>query len=309
MPQSRDELRGRVEAVREIFSSILNDATTYTNLGDDKQQQLITGINKAYGQAMGFLHEYTTTQAAQAKARTVTTQTFADVTVGAADLLFAKSSELKSVTKPEKGAVNKVIGDALEQLAGQTGHNPRTDDVRVVDIRISSENNPWPLSGGSYGTDRPFAQLSAIDRQAVKEIADLLSTPKPGADALRTWLLGETYDGPLPVPRLNTFGIQHPPTMLGGTPTFVHSNRNSTRPVYTGTTPGIKRVRCVTVKVRYDPGYILATPPDGHFYSLTEIVVQCYHHALHKWQVEVVKRKVTTFDVMTGAWLSEDRHM
>ena len=145
MTQSTDELKQRVDQISAIFKGILGDDTVWTNLDQKKRQQLITGVNKSYGQAMSFLHEYTTTKAGENKGRAVVTQKHADVTVGQADQLFAKSAECKSVTKPEKGAVNKVIGEAIEQLGGQTGHDPRPGDVRIVDIRIDGSNNPWPL--------------------------------------------------------------------------------------------------------------------------------------------------------------------
>src|SRR5580698_5711128 len=44
MPQSTDELKGRVDQISAIFKSILDDNHVWTNLGQAKQQQLTTGI-------------------------------------------------------------------------------------------------------------------------------------------------------------------------------------------------------------------------------------------------------------------------
>lgn len=276
MPQTREELRDRVVATARIFGDILGNLTAWNNLGAEKRQQLTTGINKAYGQAMSFLHEYLTTLSAENKGRTVVTQTHADVTVGAADALFAKSVECKNVTKPEKGAVNKVIGDALEQLSGQTGHNPRAGDVRVVDIKIDGTYNPWPLPGGAYGTNRTPATTNDIRTQAVAELKDIVNANKAGAKAVKLWLAGETLENFAQLGRLRdvTDSVQPIP---GLPPIMIKRNPNSTRPIFQDTAGKINKIRCLTIKIRYEQPYLLSDAmPPNQFKGLQEIVVQVY---------------------------------
>jgi len=302
MPQSTDELKGRVDQISAIFKSILDDNHVWTNLGQAKQQQLTTGINKAYGQAMSFLHEYTTTKAAENKARPVITQTHADVTVGHADQLFAKSSECKSVTKPEKGAVNKIIGEAIEQLGGQTGHTPRAGDVRIVDVKIDGNNNPWPLAGGTYGTDRGAALLTNIQNQAVAELNAIVNVNKAGANAVRTWLTGEDYGrgfvtgtGRL---RDVTSSVPNPMNPLFLPPVNQKLNPNSTRPVYQTMGGQVHKIRCLTIKIRYEfPYLLLDAMPQNQFSALAEIVVQVYRKTDGNLITEIAKLKKVIYDV------------
>ena len=301
MPQSTDELKGRVDQISAIFKSILDDNHVWTNLGQAKQQQLTTGINKAYGQAMSFLHEYTTTKAAENKARPVITQTHADVTVGHADQLFAKSSECKSVTKPEKGAVNKIVGEAIEQLGGQTGHTPRAGDVRIVDVKIDGNNNPWPLAGGTYGTDRGSALLANIQNQAVAELDAIVKANKAGANAVRTWLMGEDYGKGIVTGtgRLRdvTTSVPNPINPVMFAPTTQKLNPNSTRPVYQTMGGQVHKIRCLTIKIRYEfPYFLLDAMPQNQMSCLSEIVVQVYRKTDGNLTTETAKVKKLIHD-------------
>lgn len=275
MPQTVADLKLRVQEMAEIFSSILAAPGLWQALGDQKQQQLTTGVNKAYGQARSFQHEYLTTTSAQVKGRNVVTQIHADVTIGAADALFAKSVECKNVTKPEKGAVNKVVTEALDQLAGNTGHTPRTDDVRIIDLRICGNENPWPLQGGTYGTPRAASSLAQIRSGAIAELKSILESDKAGALALRKWLQGETLPG---ATSLTTLRGVTTTTPVPNAPPKVTTYPNSTRPVAVNALGGIQKVRCLTIKVRYDPPYPLSDAPLGNeAQALQYLVVQAYN--------------------------------
>ncbi|HYK36324.1 hypothetical protein [Alloacidobacterium sp.] len=302
MPQSTVELKQRVDQISAIFKSILDDNTVWTNLGQAKQQQLVTGINKSYGQAMSFFHEYTTTRGAENKGRAITTQTHADVTVGQADQIFAKSSECKSVTKPEKGAVNKIIGEAIEQLGGQTGHNPRAGDVRIVDVKIDGTYNPWPLPGGAYGTNRGSALLANIQNQAEAELIAIINANKAGANAVRTWLFGEDYGKGLVTGtgRLRdvTTTVPNPISPQFSAPTKQKLNPNSTRPVYATAGGQIHKIRCLTIKIRYEDPYILLdVMPINQVSSLAEIVIQTYKKTDGSLITETAKVKKVIYDI------------
>lgn len=300
MPQSTDELKQRIDAISTIFKGILNDNTVWGNLTPDKRTQLITGVNKSYGQALSFVHEFTTTKAAEIKRRDVETQTYADVTVGEATALFAKSIECKSVTKPEKGAVNKVIGDAIEQLGGTTGHNPRGGDVRIVDIKIDGNCNPWPIAGGAYGTARPMTSLATIKSQAQTEILGIINTNKAGAGAVRRWLAGEQYEhGVQSVGRLKDVEttIPNPISQSQLPPSVTKLNPNSTRPVYQAPSGHIHKIRCLTIKIRYNEAYLVdERMPPNQMSGLSEIVIQCYKKPTGSLAVETAKIKKVIYD-------------
>lgn len=299
MAQSLQELDQRVDQIAMIFKSIIADQNVWNHLGAAKQQQLITGINKSFGQAMSFAHEFITTQTAETKGRAVVTQAHADVTIGQADQLFAKSIECKSVTKPEKGAVNKIVGDAIEQLGGQTGHNPRGGDVRIVDVKIDGNNNPWPLAGGAYGTDRAAAMLATIQNQAEAELNAIVNANKPGANAVRAWLAGENYAygvqqfgrlRDVTAPSVNPIHPSLPPVT-------VKQHPHSTRPVYQDAGGNIRKVRCLTIKIRYEMAYLLTDPvPPNQLCGLSEIVVQVYNKPAGGLLTETAKVKKTLFD-------------
>lgn|ERR1041385_2565077 len=298
MPQTVDELKDRVTITAEIFNTILNDNNAWTHLGDQKRQQLITGVNKAFGQAMAFQHEYLTTRNQEHKARTVTTQTYADVTSGQADALYAKSTECKSVTKPEKGAVNKIIGDAIEQLGGQTGHTPRDGDVRIVDVVISGINNPWPMAGGSYGVDRAAVALSTLTQNASAELLSIINSGKPGARAVLQWLAGQTYTNPQQLGRLRDVYEDGPPSIYGQQPQRILKNPNSSRPVYQDTSGQIHKIRCLTIKIRYNPTYDLTDPPPpNHIHGLAEMLFQGFQNHLGQLTIQLVKTKRLTLDI------------
>lgn len=293
MPQTREELLQRGLMIAQIFGLILSDATAWNNLGTEKQQQLTTGVNKAYGQAMSFQHEFLTTLNAQGKGRSVVTQTHADVTVGQADQLFAKSVECKSVTSPTKTAVNEMIAKAIEQLGGQTGHHPRTEDVRVVDVRIDGSYNPWPLPGGAYGTDRAASQLATIEASARTELTGIVDSNQPGAVHIRNWLSGQQYGPGAQFGRLRDVRTHNPANPLQA-PQLL--NPGSTRPVFQDAS-GIQKVRCLTIKIRYNIPYLLTDPmPPNQMSFLSEIVIQVYKQTTGGLVIETAKTKRDVYD-------------
>ncbi|RTD84018.1 hypothetical protein EJO68_33315 [Variovorax atrisoli] len=244
MSQTPDDLQKRVDETNAIFSKLLEK---WDRLSPITRDQLTTGINKAYGQAASFQHEYKIARAAEKKLREVVTQVHADVTVGQADSLFAKSIEAKSVTAPTKGDANTLIRKALEQLAGMTGFTPRDNDVRVLDLKITDQN-PWPNAGGGYGLSRDVIPLEDILRLAKEELWSLIDDPtRPGAQSLLTWLSGETYSSPLLQSRLRQ--VQSASKLLGTNP---HSSRMLVKDIH----GHAGHLRCLTIKIRYASPYL-----------------------------------------------------
>ena len=271
--------------IQTIFQSFVQSQQTWDALGKDKQTQLTTGVNKAYGQAKGFYHEYLRTVAAENKTnRRVQTQVYADVTEGEADELFAKSSECKSVTKPEKSAVNKIIGDALKQL-GSIKRPPRDKDVRIVDVSIFGAENPWPYPGGVYGFSRIARSLAPLLTAVKTEISTLIAADKAGPKSIRGWLNGQSYDD---------FVMPYTLRSLEST-----SHPNSSRQLYLQTNDKFKRIRCLTVKIRYDTPYLLADACTfGHIRGLQEVLVQAFRKE-GQMAFDVTVAKVKIIEVVT----------
>ncbi|MBI4599836.1 hypothetical protein HY732_02850 [Candidatus Uhrbacteria bacterium] len=301
MAQSINDLEDRVKETKKIFKDLL---AVYHTLDPQVQTQLVTGINKAYGQACAFEHEYLRAQKTLGKARALTTQTFGDVTAGEADRMFAKTSECKSVTQPDYGSVNSQIREAIKQLSGLTGSLPRADDVRIIDVYIRGDENPWPMHGGSYGTKRSSNFLDRVISKAEKVIRDLLN--EPAGSSLLTWLAGQT------LPTVGTLSMLKDITYDQGTYGTGLKHPSSTRPIVltpSSTTPGssdINKIRCLTVKIRYEYYYIVNHLGADH--GLTEMVVQCFKRIGGSLTVQVVKYQMDAWDAATSAWLGVAKH-
>lgn len=303
MPLAINELRQRVNLISAIFQSILNDQTAWNSLGPDKQQQLTTGINKAYGQAMAFQHEYLTTMRAQQKGRATITQVHADVTVGAANELFAKSIECKSITQPDKGSVNAAIIRAISQLAGQTNHFPRPSDVRVVDVNIDGCYNPWPMPGGAYGIPRQPVSLDNILQEAMREIYDIVRSADIGITSIRQWLEGEMLSNAQQIGRAKDLESRSTSTFP---PITSKPFPNSSRPVFSDTNNQVNPIRCLSIKIRYMYPYFLINQNSATtLTSLSELIVQIYKKPTGL-VVETAKIKKVSFDLTTNT-VTQDR--
>lgn len=296
MPLSREDLLRRVEVMHEIFSALL-EGHRWQMLGHESRQQLTTGVNKAYGQAMAFQHEYASTMRAYGKGRHVDTQLRGDVTVGQPQDPFAKTIECKSITAPDKGSVNAAIRKAIEQLAGQTGHMPRDGDVRVMDVVIEGNRNPWPMNGGDYDRTRDPVPRDTLIDYALLELEDLiLRSNAQGATDLRNWIAGQVQFG---FQDINRLGSLEPTT-------FPNSSR-----LWAQGLLGPAKVRCLTVKIRYEDPYPLPAPlpmsddPLWERRSIEEMVFQVYKNVHGQTVVEIRKIKEYVVDLMTNT--SESR--
>ncbi|MET3459835.1 hypothetical protein [Variovorax atrisoli] len=283
MTQSVDDLKERVESISEIFTTLLDD---WANLKVHTRTQLTTGINKAFGQAASFEHEYLTVKAAEEKGRLVITQVHADVTTGAADNLFAKSIEAKSLTAPAKGDANLLIKKAIKQVAGLTGSMPRTNDVRIIDLKIDG-TNPWPAPGGAYGQPRPNISLEKIQTLAEEELWKLIggTAPVKGGSDLINWLDGETHTNPV------LQGSSHKIVYAGDY--FQTTNANTSRVLIKDSLGNFAHLRCLTIKIRYNEAYITYREHNvGKEVHLDEMVFQIYKKmSAMKPEIEIAKIK------------------
>lgn len=285
MPQTSDDLKKRVDEANTIFLKLLGK---WDRLSPITREQLTTGINKAYGQATSFHHEYKIARASEKKFREVITQVHADVTVGQADSLFAKSIEAKSVTAPTKGDANTLIRKALEQLAGMTGFSPRDNDVRVLDLKIADQN-PWPNAGGGYGLSRDIISLEDILSMAKDELWALIDdATRPGAQGLLAWLSGETYSSPLLEGRLRQ--VQRASKIL-------ETNPHSSRMLVKDRHGNAGHLRCLTIKIRYAIPYLTYRKSQLlNDIFLDEMVFQVYRGISKSTEIRLAKTKYRISD-------------
>jgi len=270
MTQSIQELSQRVATTSNVFSYFLNNQEIWTSLSEESKKIIITGINKSFGQALSAMHEYNTSQAGIAKLRKVETQTRGDVTIGSPNDLFAKTIECKSATAPTKGDVNALLRKALPQIAGVTGHYPRPEDARVIDLKIEGTCNPWPASGGTYGTQRTPQALDTLIFEAEKEVKNLLD--ESSAKPLKDWILA---DPALGKQTFHLGSLNYPNQFSPTLPFFPHPN--SSRPVYIENSQ-VHKARCLTIKIRFTPTYPLtAQTPNSPIY-LEQLTLQAYRN-------------------------------
>jgi hypothetical protein len=244
------ELSSTMQLVQVKMKPIID---YYDDFDDGRKGEISKLVNGLYGRVQAIEFELITAEAAIKKGRSVILQTHADVTVGAADELFAKSSECKSVTTDVSSAVNTQLRAALLQVAGDTGHMPRDGDARVIDIKIDNELNPWPLPGSNK-------RHVCKHKEFVEKARDRFNEGKPAN--LIAWLQGGGVAAHENVRRLG---------MITGS--------NSTRAVVVRGPYQVSKVRAVTIKVRYDQPFEIEnedkTTKKREFIS--EIVFQVYY--------------------------------
>jgi hypothetical protein len=185
--------------------------------------------------------------------------------------------------------VNAQLEKAFLQLAGGTGHTPRDGDVRVAEVHINSRDNPWPAPGGAYTRFREPISIHTLCKYATDEMIGLLKK----SDPLVQWLAGQTYQQGQQLSRLGKLG------KYTDTQGQTQVNPKSTRLIaVTPPTPfasgKVDKVRCVTVKIRYKPAYLISTSLSGfidpsNIVEISELVLQAYQNS--GIIVEVVKYK------------------
>lgn len=284
MPQSVQKLQERVQEMTRIFGLFLNNPAAWALLEDAKKKQLTTGLNNAYGQTVAALHEIEQTMLSQKNGRNVITQKHGDITVGLQNEIFAKTIECKSITSAGKNAVDAQLDTALQQLAGSTNHNPRPEDVRIVDIRIDGNNNPWPFTGGKYGIARPRPTLADLVSEAEKVVTERIKGQ--GFSPHINWVMAQPQVGVA-----TALGMVKD---VNGQRPFPHSSR----PVVP-TPHGPIKVRCLTVKVRYVVPYRLVDTPLGaqqnRVQALKELVIQMYQQQ-GQLEIKATKAVVSEFE-------------
>jgi hypothetical protein len=70
----------------------------------------------------------------------------ADVAIGGDNDAFAKAIQSRSTLQTSHNAIDAYIEDALIQLTGERGENPRQNDRPVIHMKIWNLGNPWPYT-------------------------------------------------------------------------------------------------------------------------------------------------------------------
>jgi hypothetical protein len=96
----------------------------------------------------------------------------ADVVVGRDGDAFAKAVQSKSTVQAGHGAIDNYLRNALTQLTGENGEQPRAGDRPMILITIWDPDNPWPA------TQAP-AQLptvSVLEQNIISRLEDVIGS-------------------------------------------------------------------------------------------------------------------------------------
>jgi hypothetical protein len=135
----------------------------------------------------------------------------------------------------------------------------------------------------------------------VAELDAIVKANKAGANAVRTWLMGEDYGKGIVTGtgRLRdvTSSVPNPINPVMFAPTTQKLNPNSTRPVYQTMGGQVHKIRCLTIKIRYEfPYFLLDAMPQNQMSCLSEIVVQVYRKTDGNLTTETAKVKKLIHD-------------
>jgi hypothetical protein len=219
---------------------------------EDIKSALLTGVHKANGQLASAIHEIRPILEAVLKDRKSGSQKYGDVHVGRKNDVFSKTIELKSKTDVYVTNVDEEIRKGLNQLQGETKHNPRPNDVWVLDISIANAMNRWPFTGDNQArTAVTGNKLLTTARERLKKLIDsemkdpLIKYLNSGwNDVKHLWGREET------VSHLEA-NVARASSLLGN---------KSTRPVFyvynkmTQKPENVKYLPALTIKIRYDGG-------------------------------------------------------
>ncbi|WP_375445608.1 hypothetical protein [uncultured Fibrella sp.] len=169
----------------------------------------------------------------------------ADVTANYGNGQGGIAIQLKSTYDDGCAAVLNMIGDAANQLTGERGENPRPGDRWVIDVVIRNPSNPWPFK---YQATFGHKTLAEYQTEAKQKIQAKLTKYKPGVNGLNAAAFHKLTD-------TNAFALRK----------VVNSPKNSRmsstyQDVFGHIQPN-QHHTSITVKIRYDFPYPLATIP------------------------------------------------
>ncbi len=204
--------------------------------------------NKIYGISSGYEAEFNQMYKHRIEKARPLIEGHADVTIGEADDIHAKSVQLKSTVQDDHSAVNTMIKVALNQLSGERGELPRPGDRRIVDMHIQNPNNTWPGGRGTLG-NYDWNQFVTTARQ---KLADLITNYRPHSPSERQEGYGLSPEAFGLLTDVSLLRLQK----LSETPFAGHGRSSQVvSQVYGQHRSVVDKVIHLTIKIRYHFGY------------------------------------------------------
>jgi hypothetical protein len=210
-------------------------------------------------------------------------QTFVDVSEGQADLLFAKSTEFKSVATAGTGSVDTQINKALIQIAGKKNPGGRVDDHRIIDLSIDEKMNCWPFTDNYYVTN-VSKLVFPTEREFLDQVVIRLDKELPSN--LTQWLQeGGAGASDYVLPLRNAGGFVKIGTNLP------NAHPNSSRLVMISSHTGdLEKVATLTIKIRYKNAYFRLRDTLSEQVYVDEVIYQlCYVKKIRQSRISKVK--------------------
>jgi len=162
-----------IETIREDLDVLEHLCqTAETNQDNQLIQKIENSSSSLRGIVHGHLIEVQYAFKHLNKNRTVILQKHADVTIGNADDIFAKSIQLKSSYGDKTNDVDTHLAKAAYQISGAGGEVPRAADRRVIDVVINGLNNPWPFTPKSSTGVRKLTELLEVMEERILKYVD-----------------------------------------------------------------------------------------------------------------------------------------
>lgn len=257
--QVYDLLQKLYSAYDEIISKQANPVDKYFLDKITEWANKIHGISNGYSAEFIEMYKHRTI-----KGRTIL-GSHADVSIGASDSVIAKSVQMKSTTQADPAAVNNMIREAANQLAGERGEMPRSNDRLIIDMSIHNSENPWPSPNSTIG----YMTIDEFQTAARDKLFSLITT-------YQQHVRPKNKRGQPRLPKVDGYGMsynslmkltdtQHPQKLSDLNSHFP----NSTQLVHQANTingPQYEKVIHLTVKIRYKEGFPIKYQMNGQLY-------------------------------------------
>ncbi len=258
------------DRLNEVVALMLPFSKDYDTLPQTIKEELSKLINGLYGRTQGIMLELNAAVVAIGKKRDVFLQTFVDVSEGHADLLFAKSTEFKSVATALTGAVDTQINKALDQIAGKKNPGGRVDDHRIIDLSIDDKRNCWPFTDNYYVTNLSKG-VFPTEKEFFDQVVSRLDKNLP--QALEHWLKdGSSAIGASPL-ALRDAGV-----FVNKVPNLPNAHPSSSRQVSLSQYGSkLTKIATLTIKIRYKDAYFRLRDSAVEQIFVDEVVFQTFY--------------------------------
>lgn len=283
LEQVNDLLQKLYSAYDEVAAKQVNPVDKYFLDKISEWANKIHGISNGY--SAEFLEMY--------KHRTIKGRTIlgshADVSIGDSNSLIAKSIQMKSTTQADPSAVSNMIREAANQLAGERGELPRSNDRLVIDMSIHSSENPWPSANSTMGS----MTIDEFQTAARDKLFSLITT-------YQQHVRPKNKRGQPRLPKVDGYGMSYAslmkltdtqnPQRLSDLSNNFPKSTQLVHQVNTVNGPQYEKVIHLTVKIRYKQGFPIRQYVNGlTSYKWLSLAVFNIHRSGNNLTTDLVK--------------------